>query len=122
VPWAVTFTDVYASRAVGTPLDTPLHPSQLYEALATLIIFSILVWLAPRKRFAGQVTLAYVVLYSITRFGLEFFRGDVGRGFVGPLSTSQVVAIILVLLAAFFYFRLRKAAPSPPAAPNPAAA
>ena len=25
VPWAVTFTDVYSARAVGTPLDMPLH-------------------------------------------------------------------------------------------------
>ena len=57
VPWAVTFTDVYAARAVGTPLDTPLHPTQLYESLATFLIFAFLLWLAPRKRFHGQVVL-----------------------------------------------------------------
>ena len=105
VPWAVTFTDVYASRAVGTPLDTPLHPSQLYEALATFLIFAVLVWLAPRKRFHGQVVLAYVALYSVARFALEYFRGDASRGFIGPFSTSQAVAIVLVLLAVIFHFR-----------------
>jgi phosphatidylglycerol:prolipoprotein diacylglycerol transferase len=120
VPWAVTFTDVYASRQVGTPLDTPLHPSQLYESLAALLIFGVLVWLAPRKKFHGQVVLAYVVLYSATRFGLEFFRGDAGRGFIGPLSTSQAVAVGLILLAALAFGKLRKTPLLPPGAATPA--
>ena len=116
VPWAVTFTDVQAARTVGTPLDQALHPSQIYESLATLLIFVALVWLAPRKKFQGQVTLAYVALYSIARFFLEYYRGDAGRGFIGPFSTSQAVAIVLVLLAGALFVRLRKAnAPTPAA-------
>jgi phosphatidylglycerol:prolipoprotein diacylglycerol transferase len=118
VPWAVTFTDVQAARTVGTPLDTPLHPSQIYESLATLLIFLVLVWLAPRKKFQGQVVLTYVVLYSVVRFGLEYFRGDAGRGFIGPFSTSQAVAIVLVLAAGVLFLRQRKggvAAPAPAA-------
>jgi phosphatidylglycerol:prolipoprotein diacylglycerol transferase len=123
VPWAVTFTDIQAARNVGTPLDTPLHPSQLYESLATLLIFAVLVWLAPRKRFQGQVVLAYITLYSVARFVLEFFRGDAGRGHIGPLSTSQAVAIVLVLLSGVLYVRLRKAEAIAPSAPQaPAAA
>jgi phosphatidylglycerol:prolipoprotein diacylglycerol transferase len=123
VPWAVTFTDIYAARNVGTPLDVPLHPSQLYESLATLVIFALLIWLAPRKKFSGQVVLAYVALYSVARFVLEFFRGDAGRGYVGPLSTSQAVAIVLVVLAGVLYLRLRKSETAAPSAPQaPAAA
>jgi phosphatidylglycerol:prolipoprotein diacylglycerol transferase len=99
VPWAVTFRDVYASRAVGTPMDTPLHPTQLYESLAAFLIFLGLLWLAPRKRFHGQVVLAYAVAYSGVRFVIEFFRGDPDRGsvFGGVLSTSQLIAILLVV-------------------------
>lgn len=99
VPWAVTFHDLYAARTVGTPLDVPLHPTQVYESLATALVFVTLLWLAPRKRFHGQVVLTYVLLYSIARFAIEFYRGDVSRGFVlgGALSTSQLIAIILVL-------------------------
>jgi phosphatidylglycerol:prolipoprotein diacylglycerol transferase len=108
VPWAVTFTDVSAARQVGTPLDTPVHPSQLYESLATLVIFAILVWLAPRKRFHGQVVLTYVVLYSAARFVLEYYRGDAGRGFIGPLSTSQAVSAGLLLLAVLAFWRRRR--------------
>lgn len=123
VPWAVAFTDVYAARQVGTPLDTPLHPAQVYESMATLVIFAVLVWIAPRKRFHGQVVLAYVALYSIARFALEYYRGDAGRGFIGPFSTSQAVAAGLLFFAAVAFWRLRRTqrmgAP-PSASPSPA--
>jgi phosphatidylglycerol:prolipoprotein diacylglycerol transferase len=110
VPWAVVFTDVYAARAVGTPMDTPLHPSQLYESFAAFLIFFFLLWLAPRKRFHGQVTLAYVALYSAVRFALEFLRGDPDRGswLGGAVSTSQVIAVVLILVAAVLLPRLRR--------------
>jgi phosphatidylglycerol:prolipoprotein diacylglycerol transferase len=110
VPWAVVFTDVYAARQVGTPLDSPLHPSQLYESVAAFLIFLFLLWLAPRKRFDGQVVLAYVALYSAVRFGLEFLRGDPDRGtwFYGALSTSQVIALFLLLGMAILLPRLAR--------------
>jgi phosphatidylglycerol:prolipoprotein diacylglycerol transferase len=118
VPWAVTFTDSYAARAVGTPMDTPLHPSQLYESAAAFLLFLFLLWLADRKRFHGQVVLAYAAGYSVIRFALEFWRGDGDRGtvFGGVLSTSQAIAIVLVLGAATLYVRLRKTPLAPPAA------
>ena len=102
VPWAITFHDEYANRVVGTPLNTPLHPTQLYESLACLLIFGILIAIAARKKFHGQVALAYVVLYAVARFVIEFFRGDVARGSIldGALSTSQFIAILMVLGAA----------------------
>jgi phosphatidylglycerol:prolipoprotein diacylglycerol transferase len=110
VPWAVTFTDVYAARAVGTPMDTPLHPSQLYEAMATFLIFAFLLWLAPRKRFHGQVALSYVALYSAARFALEFLRGDPDRGswLGGVVSTSQFIALVLLFGAALLLPRVRR--------------
>jgi phosphatidylglycerol---prolipoprotein diacylglyceryl transferase len=101
-PWAVTFRDIYATRQVGTPIDTPLHPTQIYEALATLLIFLVLIWMASRKRFHGQVTMAYLALYAIVRFVIEFYRGDAVRGTVFGtwMSTSQFIALLLVLAAA----------------------
>ena len=38
VPWAITFTDPFANANVGTPLNVPLHPTQLYEAGAEALI------------------------------------------------------------------------------------
>lgn len=110
LPWGVSFTDVYASRAVGTPMDTPLHPSQLYESLATFLILAFLLWLAPRKSFHGQVALSYVALYSAARFALEFLRGDPDRGswLGGVVSTSQLIAVALLLGAALLLPRVRR--------------
>jgi phosphatidylglycerol:prolipoprotein diacylglycerol transferase len=111
VPWAVRYTDLYAARTVGTPMDTALHPAQLYESIATALIFAFLMWLAPRKRFPGQVILCYVSLYAVARFVLEFYRGDAARGFLfgGLLSTSQAIAIAMLLAVAAFWPYLVKA-------------
>jgi len=109
-PWGVTFTDVYAARQVGTPMDVAVHPSQLYESAAAFLLFLFLVWLAPRKRFHGQVALAYVALYSAIRFTLEFWRGDADRGtwFGGAVSTSQLIALVLIVGVALLLPQVRK--------------
>jgi phosphatidylglycerol:prolipoprotein diacylglycerol transferase len=117
VPWAVTFTDLYANRNVGTPLDTPLHPTQIYESLACFLILGILLWMAPRKRFHGQVVLSYVTLYAVARFVIERFRGDAIRGFVlgGRLSTSQAIAIAMIVAVALvlpYLVRRKRVAPA----------
>jgi phosphatidylglycerol:prolipoprotein diacylglycerol transferase len=110
LPWAVTFTNITAARQVGTPMDTPLHPTQLYESFGAFLIFFFLLWLARRKRFDGQVTLAYVALYSALRFAIEFVRGDPDRGtwFHGAVSTSQLIAIVLLVGVALVFPRLRR--------------
>jgi phosphatidylglycerol:prolipoprotein diacylglycerol transferase len=113
-PWAVTFTDPDAARIGGAPLGVPLHPVQLYESIVCLALFAVLVRLSQRKRFDGQVILAYTSLYAVARFVLEFFRGDADRGFVFGelLSTSQFIAATLGPLAiALWFVRRRRALP-----------
>jgi phosphatidylglycerol:prolipoprotein diacylglycerol transferase len=101
LPWAVTFTDPDAARVGGAPLGVALHPVQAYESIVCLILFIFLVWLSRRKRFDGEILIAYSILYAVARFLLEYLRGDVDRGFVfnGMFSTSQFIAIIVVILA-----------------------
>jgi phosphatidylglycerol:prolipoprotein diacylglycerol transferase len=91
-------------------MDTPLHPTQIYESAAAFLVFFFLLWLAPRKGFHGQVVLAYVALYSAVRFTLEFWRGDTDRGtwFGGVFSTSQMIALVLILGVAVVLPRVRK--------------
>ncbi len=109
VPWAVTFTSVYASERTGVPLNIPLHPAQLYESFATLVIFGFLLFLHRRKRFPGQVFILYLITYGIARFVLEFFRGDPDRGFVFAwVSTSQFVSLLIVPAGLVLYWHLRK--------------
>jgi phosphatidylglycerol:prolipoprotein diacylglycerol transferase len=100
LPWAVTFRDAWAARHLGTPIDVPLHPTQLYESLTMLVIFLILIWMAPHKRFHGQVAAFYAGAYAVGRFVIEFFRGDAARGWAlgNWLSTSQAIAIVVFVL------------------------
>lgn len=111
LPWAVTFTDPYAARNVGVPLNVALHPSQLYESFAALVLFGLLFWALRSKKFPGQVFLLYLMGYSVVRFFLEFYRGDPERGlyFGGAISTSQIVSLLLFPIAALIYWRRRQA-------------
>jgi phosphatidylglycerol:prolipoprotein diacylglycerol transferase len=101
VPWAVTFTHPDAANIGGAPLGVPLHPVQLYESIFCFLLFGVLVWLARRKTFDGQILIAYSLAYAAGRFIIEYFRGDVDRGFLfnGLFSTSQFIAIVIVALA-----------------------
>lgn len=110
LPWAVTFTDPMAHNLVGVPLHKPLHPTQIYEFLAELVIFFGLSWLWKRKSFDGQVILMYVMIYSGIRFFLDFFRGEeLGMIFGGTLSSSQLVCLLVIPVAMAFYYRLSHA-------------
>ncbi|MCE9583180.1 MAG: prolipoprotein diacylglyceryl transferase [Planctomycetes bacterium] len=75
------------------------QPSQLYESAAGIAIFAFVMWLYPRRRFHGEAILAYLLLYAVSRFLIEFTRGDPDRGGLGPLSTSQWVAVGVASIA-----------------------
>src|SRR5438552_17508575 len=97
--WGVTFTNPLANQLVGTPLHEALEPTQLFESAVELSIFLFLTWMFKRKTFDGQLFGAYLFLYGIARFFIEFLRGDPGRGYVfgGVLSGKQLIAIGLAL-------------------------
>jgi phosphatidylglycerol:prolipoprotein diacylglycerol transferase len=110
LPWGVTFTSEYAHQHIGVPLNVVLHPTQLYESAATFLIFWILLGIYRKRRFTGQVFSSYLILYGVSRFLLEFLRGDLGRGFVfgGLLSTSQFISLLIVpagLVGLIYFYR-----------------
>jgi len=107
--WTVTFTDPFAAANVGTPLNVPLYPTQLYEAGAELVILLLLLWTERKGRsFAGRTFWLYMLLYAISRFVIEFYRGD-DRGAVGMFSTSQFISIVLAPLAVVMLVYLSRA-------------
>jgi phosphatidylglycerol---prolipoprotein diacylglyceryl transferase len=114
VPWAITFHDQFAASNVGTPLGVPLHPTQLYEAGAELLILVLLLATERKGRtFPGRTFWLYMLLYAISRFIIEFYRGD-DRGTVGMFSTSQFISILLVPLAIVMLVYLsRRSEPEP---------
>ena len=120
VPWAITFTDPAAQLNVGTPLNQALHPTQLYESLAGLVILVLLLVLERRGRqFPGRTFWLFVLFYAVSRFIIEFYRGD-DRGLVlNLLSTSQFISVVLAPLSVIMLWYLSRPA-RPPAAETPA--
>jgi len=105
LPWGVIFKDPNSLAR----LNVPLHPTQLYDAFNGLGIFLLLTWLSGRKAFHGQIFWSFLLLYSITRFLIEVFRGD-PRGFLfgDLLSTSQGIGILVAILSLFMLIYLKK--------------
>ena len=114
VAWAITFTNPLAATNVGTPLGLPLHPTQLYEAGAELLILGFLLATERRGRpFAGRTFWLYMLLYAISRFVVEFYRGD-PRGEVFGISTSQFISLVLAPLSLVMLVWLSKTSPETP--------
>jgi len=121
------FKEGLLPTALTQSLD--VHPTQLYESAASFAIAAFLIFnLHGKKRYDGQVFLAFVGLYSVLRFVIEFVRADDRGGFLG-LSTSQLVGIPLIGLVIWLHERLEarsaerfKATTKPPSAEPPAAA
>ena len=123
LPWAVAFPvgsmvqqAQLSERLVQLGrMSLPVHPTQLYEAGVELMLFWLLLWMRPRKRFHGQLFLIWMSLYPIARSIIEMFRGDKERG-VFILSTSQYISIGVGLAAAalaFYFVRQQRALGEP---------
>lgn len=100
----VVFTHPLAST---TPVGVPLVPTQLIESASCFLIAVIMLVVFSKKRKDGAAFWTYIVLYAVTRFIIEFFRGDAERGMIGALSSSQFVAV-LFLSAFVVYLIVRK--------------
>ena len=88
----------------------PVHPTQIYESAAGLVLFGIAVWLLTHRKFRGQVLVTIAGLYGIWRFGIEYLRDDPERGFAFGFSTSQLISLAIVPACIIAYVHLRKRA------------
>jgi len=92
----------------------PVHPTQLYESLLGLALFFAILRLARvRAVRAGRPGLLLPLAlagYALGRSAIENLRGDASRGFLGPLSTSQVISVLVLAFVAWvFWSRARQA-------------
>ena len=107
LPWAMVFPQS------GTP--EPRHPSQLYQfALEGLLLFVILWWYGRQQRPRGQVAAAFVALYGLLRFVVEFFREP--DRFLGPLalglSMGQWLCVPMMVIGVALWWWFGRAAPA----------
>jgi phosphatidylglycerol---prolipoprotein diacylglyceryl transferase len=101
--WAVVYSDPLALRWSGTPLFEPLHPVQLYAALAFFLIALALLACMARARRAGDITGAALMATGTAVYLTEFFRDPEGRGAMlhGAVNLPQLASIAAVLAGAF---------------------
>ena len=115
LPWGLTFTNPLAAANVGTPLGITLHPTQMYEAGAELLILGFLLATERRGRpFGGRTFWSYMFLYAVFRYIVEIYRGDL-RGMVfDAFSTSQFISLLLAPLSVGMIVWLSRTSPEPP--------
>ncbi len=112
LPWGVHFSEK-GHQYTGVPIYGPdgsslyLHPTQLYESFTMLLVFLFLFLLHRRKKFDGQILIAYTIIYPLVRFTIEFFRDDPRGDLFGltsltGFSTSQIIGLIVVSIAVIF--------------------
>ncbi len=89
-----------------------IHPSQLYNSLAGLVIFLTLLYVERYKRFDGFLALVYFMMYAVIRFSTDFTRHyDSNLRFHG-FTHNQVLGIFVFIIAAsIMIYRLRNLPP-----------
>jgi len=105
---------IYPSVSMVAPPGVPLIAVPLIEAIALAILFIVLTIVYLKSERDGLSVAVYFLAYSVVRFSLEFFRGDIVRGVYGALTTSQYISIG-VFLAGILYLIYLTRKPKPEA-------
>jgi len=87
-------------KSLATPLNVPLHPTQIYSSLSGFVIFLVVMLLYTKKKFEGQVFLWFLIMHSTARLAIERFRGD-DRGILlgSNMSVTQLLAVLVLITA-----------------------
>ena len=93
-----------------------VYPTQLMASLNGWIAFALVMYVRRKIRFRGEAFLFFTAYYGVTRAAMECLRGDVGRGGIGVLSTSQIVGISTFLASLIAWFVLSRHAKKHPKA------
>ena len=96
--FAITF-----HNSAFAPNYIALVPTQIISSGLDFANAFVLLWLDRKKKCDGQIMALYLMFYSTGRFVLEYFRGDLERGSVGVLSTSQFISVFTFILGVVIF-------------------
>lgn len=120
-PWAVQFpagSPAFVQQVAQGLLPAsgvrslPVHPTQLYESLAGVLLLALALVVRRRRAFAGEAFAVTVIGYAILRALIEVFRADLDRGAIGLVSTSQLIAAGTCCSAAAYLWIFRQRQPT----------
>lgn len=89
------------SGGTACPDPVPRYPTQIFSSLLGFLLFGLLMYLSKKKRFDGQVFLTFLILYSIGRIIIEYFRENLIV--FGNITVSQLVSVLIIIPAVVFY-------------------
>jgi phosphatidylglycerol---prolipoprotein diacylglyceryl transferase len=95
----------------GATQSLAVHPTQLYESMAGVVLLMVVFAVRRRQTVPGRAFLTTVLGYAVLRGAIEVLRADWHRGAIGPLSTSQFIAVITFVLAAVSLALTRRGSP-----------
>ncbi len=110
VPWGVVFHSRWAAMWNGTPLETKLHPVQLYLCAMELALCLGLLWWLPRRRQAGELAGGWLLVSGFGQFFLDFYRGSNRLLVLGEtFSLTQAIDFCMVVAGALLLLEHRHA-------------
>lgn len=119
IPHQGLLSVIYTHPVGGAPTGIGLFPVQCLEALLNVAVGLFLLF-GSKQASGYRVTLAYLMLYGVERFLLEFLRYDAIRGGIGLFSTSQWISIGMVLVGGLLFLWMEKTKAGPQGeAPDP---
>jgi phosphatidylglycerol:prolipoprotein diacylglycerol transferase len=102
-PFSITFLD-----SIAGPNHVALFPIQLLESFINVLVSIFLIFYSKKDRLPGKIFGIYLMLYSLIRFFLEFLRGDIIRGKLFGITTSQWISLLLFPIGYYCYKLGRK--------------
>lgn len=74
-----------------------VHPTFLYESLVTFTLFIILTVISSKRKYKGQITVIYLIVYSFARMIIEGLRTD--SLMLGNIRVSQLLSLIMLIIS-----------------------
>jgi len=78
-----------------------VHPTFLYESIVTFSLFLILMFMQKKRKFMGQITYIYLIVYGFARMIIEGLRTD--SLMLGGIRISQLVSLIILVVGICLY-------------------
>ena len=117
LPWGVVFPPgSFAALEFGS---SPVHPSQLYNALAGLALFLLFTVARSRFRVPGVMFWSFIVAFGSLRIPLDLTRAYEAdavllRIGIAEVTESQLMSLGMMLFGTLMILRLRRGAPADP--------
>jgi phosphatidylglycerol---prolipoprotein diacylglyceryl transferase len=101
LPWAIRFPQDHPTHGAS------VHPTQIYDAILSGLLYLGLAWLHRRKRFDGQVFAAYLICYAVIRSIVESFRGDYSESHIhGIFTPAQLFGVVILAVGLILFWKL----------------